>query len=75
MKLKKSYTGENIDGDWLFCPPAISFFKLSIGCVTYRGRLSLCMQTHTELSCNVEDVRLWMKNWVNLIIDDILNKT
>lgn len=65
------FLGEKIDGDWLFTPPAMCFFKVSCGCITYRGRLSLCMHLHSEISTDPSDAKAWMDGWRKLIVDEI----
>lgn len=63
-----SLTGTDIDGDWLFAPPPMLFFKIASGCVTWRGRLSLCMQLHPELSTDPAVTREWVSAWKDEIL-------
>jgi hypothetical protein len=67
----RKLSGNGIDGDWLFTPPAMRFFKIASGCVTWRGRLSLCLQIHPQLSANPGDARAWIDAWQELIQSDI----
>lgn len=65
------FEGRDIDGSWLFMPPAMRFFKIGAGCVTFRGRLSLAIQIHPELSADPSDARAWMEAWVSSIEKDL----
>lgn len=67
----RTLRGEGIDGDWLFTPPAMRFFKIAAGCVTWRGRLSLCLHIHPQLSADPADARAWLDSWQKLIRNDI----
>ncbi|MBN2811823.1 MAG: hypothetical protein JXP39_08015 [Spirochaetales bacterium] len=55
------------DGDWLFAPPAVSFFKAAAGCITWNGKLSLCMNLHPEISTDPLFARSWIDRWVESI--------
>jgi hypothetical protein len=65
------FEGRDIDGDWLFMPPALRFFKIGAGCITYRGRMSLAMHLHPELSVDSADAARWVAAWVSSIERDI----
>lgn len=67
----RKLAGNGIDGDWLFTPPAMRFFKIGAGCVTWRGRLSLCLHIHPQLSADSADARAWIDSWQSLIQNDI----
>ena len=58
-----SLSGEDIDGDWLFVPPAMSFFRIGAGCITFRRRLSLCVHMHPRLCEDPEVAWEWMDGW------------
>jgi len=66
-----SYQGEGIDGDWLFSPPAICFFPIGAGCVTWRGRMALTLQMHSEISNDPADAESWVRDWVANIEADL----
>ncbi len=53
----------DLKGDWLFAPPAIRFFRIAAGCVTWQGRLSLCIHLHPHISSDSADARSWMESW------------
>lgn len=58
-------------GDWLFAPPTMRFFMIAAGCVTWRGRLSLCMHLHPEISTDPEDSENWVEAWASRIYSDL----
>lgn len=58
-----SLGGEGIDGDWLFVPPAMSFFRIGAGCITFRRRLSLCIHLHPQLCEDPGFAWEWMDRW------------
>jgi hypothetical protein len=58
--------GENGDG-WLFCPPVVTGQLLGAGCVTFRGRLGLCIQGHPGSLSIPESAQVWMMRWLDLI--------
>jgi NRPS condensation-like uncharacterized protein len=71
---EKRFIGRDIDGDWLFIPPAMRFFKIGAGCITYRGRLGLALHIHPELSIDPDNAWRWMEAWASLIKDDMGEK-
>jgi hypothetical protein len=54
-------------GDWFFAPPTLRFQMIGAGCVTFRGRLSLTLQVHPELTSSPEVAAEWMRSWVREI--------
>jgi hypothetical protein len=64
---ERRFSGRDMDGNWLFMPPAMRFFKIGAGCITYQGRLSLAMHLHPELSVDPDNAWGWMDAWVSLI--------
>ncbi len=61
----------DLEGDWVFAPPAMRFFMIAAGCVTWNGRLSLCLHIHPEISADPADSREWVTAWVASITSDI----
>jgi hypothetical protein len=61
---EKGLSGPGVEGGWLFMPPAMRFFKVSSGCLTFQGRLSLAMHIHPELCADAAQARSWMGAWV-----------
>jgi len=53
------------DDVWLFCPPVVLGQRLAAGCVTFRNRLSLMIQSHPYGSSPRELMRRWMDRWVD----------
>lgn len=62
--------GSDIDDRWLFTPPAMRFFKIAAGCITYRGHLGLALHLHPELSADPADAGRWMDAWVGSLRRD-----
>lgn len=60
-----------LEGDWLFAPPAMRFFMIAAGCVTWNGRLSLCLHLHPEISADPQDARDWISSWTASILNDL----
>ena len=52
---------------WFFCPPVCKGQLLGAGCVTFKNRLSLTLQAHSDLSDQPERAKTWMKRWVAAI--------
>jgi len=69
--------GKNISaaaclGDWLFAPPVLRFQMIGAGCVTYRGRLTLTLQIHPELTTSPHVAHEWLRAWVGEVDTAIL---
>jgi len=60
----KDFTGADVVGAWLFCPPALRTQMIAAGCVTFQGRLSLTIQAHPELTTSTAAVNGWVRAWV-----------
>lgn len=58
---KQIATGDS----WLFCPPVVKGQLLGAGCVTFRRRLSLTIQSHPDLASSPDMAARWMKRWVD----------
>ncbi len=58
-------------GDWLFCPPVLSFQVVGAGCVTFQNRLSITLQTHHSLSSSPALARAWVGAWLREIEIDL----
>jgi hypothetical protein len=58
---------EDCQGDWLFAPPVLRFQMIGAGCVTFKGRLTLTLQVHPELTTSPEVASEWLRSWVREI--------
>ncbi len=59
--------GPDIEGAWLFCPPALRTQMIAAGCVTFQGRLTLTLQTHPALTTSPARVQTLVGSWVSAI--------
>ena len=64
---EKKITASECMGDWLFAPPVLRFQMIGAGCVTYRGRLTLTLQIHPELTTSPQVANEWLRSWVREI--------
>ncbi len=60
-------TAPDCQGDWLFAPPVLRFQMIGAGCVTFKGRLTLTLQIHPELTTSPEVATEWLRSWVREI--------
>ena len=61
------------DGSWLFTPPVLRCQHLGIGCVTFKNRMSLTIQAHSDLTTNPDVPKEWIKSWVKEIEMDLVS--
>jgi len=59
--------GPDLEGDWLFCPPALRTQMIAAGCLTFQGRLTLTLQTHPALTTSPARVQTLVGRWVSAI--------
>jgi len=45
---------------WVFCPPPAPSQPICVGCVTYRGRLSIALQIHPSLTTDPDVAEAWL---------------
>lgn len=64
---QKEITASECMGDWLFAPPCLRFQMVGAGCVTFRGRMTLTLQIHPELTTSPIVADEWLRSWVREI--------
>ncbi|MCW1884743.1 hypothetical protein OKA04_08385 [Luteolibacter flavescens] len=64
---EKQIDAPECQGDWLFAPPTLAIQMLGAGCVTFRGKLSLTLHVHPDLTTSPEVPAEWMRRWVREI--------
>jgi hypothetical protein len=64
---EKEITAHECLGDWLFAPPCLRFQMIGAGCITFRGRMTLTLQIHPELTTSPQVANEWLRSWVREI--------
>jgi hypothetical protein len=53
--------------EWFFAPPTTKADPFTVGAVTWDGRLSLTLQTHTSMRVSSAEVKEWLERWIGLL--------
>src|SRR2546430_10875843 len=52
---------------WFACPPVFFFMPVSACCLTWNGRLTLCLQLHPVITENKQTTQICFDEWLSQI--------